>query len=641
MISAVFVESYVVYLLALALKATVVLGIASWVAFLLRRASAAARHLVWATAIVSTLLLPLPPMLLRAWEAPFELVHVSLPPALGSRSEPLRWAESEPGTLPAGGGADAAVGRGTAISAEGSMGEHTVPDPRQGGQDVPWPWVGWLLAAWAAGASILLLRLLVGWIRVHRLRQRAEPVRDRAWRELLDSASHAVGLEQEVTLLQSPSADVPMTWGILRPVVLLPSCSVSWPTEQRRAVLLHEMAHVARRDCLVQTLAEIACALYWFHPLTWFAVRRLRVEREQACDDHVLSTGESAAAYATHLLEVARLCRSLRFGGSVAAAMARPSQLEGRLLAVLDGTRSRVVPGWRARSIGFASTAFLLLFLGATTVASAPSQDVAREAEPAAPTAPLASGGSAVSVPVVSLPDEENGPLTPPAADSSPLSDEIERSEAAAVPNSGGDSRGSPAIVPLTTSATNPDTGGVSSVAAYPGETIRIDLPTGGEVRIVGWNRESVEVHRTHGGGAVTPKVSLTRGDGEVRLTSSVEPRESPNDSHRYEIRVPTSAHVAIETRNGAITVEGVRGTVSGQTGGGEIRLERLNGELRLATGRGDVMISDSEVSGEVRTEVGNLRLRNTRGGVHVITAAGEAFFDNSGARFTAIKPDQ
>ncbi len=79
-----------------------------------------------------------------------------------------------------------------------------------------------------------------------------------------------------------------MTCGAWHPVLLLPDAAENWPLERRRVVLLHELAHIKRLDWLTQTLAYIAGSLHWFNPLVWLAARRMRVEREQACDDLVL-----------------------------------------------------------------------------------------------------------------------------------------------------------------------------------------------------------------------------------------------------------------------------------------------------------------------------------------------------------------
>src|SRR5262245_60915859 len=142
-----------------------------------------------------------------------------------------------------------------------------------------------------------------------------------------------IGLRQSVELLQAPDASVPMTWGSVHPRVLLPQEARRWPLPRRRVVLLHELAHIQRLDCLTQSLAQVCCAMYWFHPLVWVAARALRSEREKACDDLVLSSGaEKASDYAGHLLDIARsMHSSVCCSGFATVAMARRSQLEGRL----------------------------------------------------------------------------------------------------------------------------------------------------------------------------------------------------------------------------------------------------------------------------------------------------------------------
>ena len=137
---------------------------------------------------------------------------------------------------------------------------------------------------------------------------------------------------------------MPMAWGIVRPSVLMPADADAWPSERLRIVLLHELAHVKRRDCLTHMLAQISCALYWFNPLAWMAARHLRTERERACDDLVLAAGTRGPDYADQLLEIARAMRSGRFPalfGGASLAMAQRSQLEGRLMAILDPTVPR------------------------------------------------------------------------------------------------------------------------------------------------------------------------------------------------------------------------------------------------------------------------------------------------------------
>ena len=122
-------------------------------------------------------------------------------------------------------------------------------------------------------------------------------------------------------------------------MVLLPAAAAYWPEERRRVVLLHELAHVKRRDYLTQVMAQLVCALYWFNPLVWLAARQMCVEREGACDDLVLAGGCKASEYAGHLVEIAGSFR--RVPQMAAIAMARSPQLAGRIAAIVDASRNR------------------------------------------------------------------------------------------------------------------------------------------------------------------------------------------------------------------------------------------------------------------------------------------------------------
>src|SRR6185436_15883755 len=103
---------------------------------------------------------------------------------------------------------------------------------------------------------------------------------------------------------------VPMTWGVIRPSILLPQAAAEWSAQRLDAVLQHELAHVQRFDALTQWLAHFACALYWFHPLVWYAAKQMRAERERACDDLVLHSGIQPSVYASDLLEIVSGFRS-------------------------------------------------------------------------------------------------------------------------------------------------------------------------------------------------------------------------------------------------------------------------------------------------------------------------------------------
>ena len=296
-----------------ALRATALLAAAALAAVALRRAPAGARALVWGAALLGVLALPL------------------------ARTAPLAWSATVlPGTA-----ADAYLAL-VALSAPSSL----LPPPPA------YRWTTVLCAVWAAGFLVVALGLVRGWLRVRRTAAAAAAVDDAAWIALLAGCAARVGLRRPVRLLRHPEAAAPLTWGVRRPVVLLPAGADEWPRSHREAVLLHELAHVRRLDCLVQLLAQLACALLWFHPGAWWALHRLRLERELACDDRALDAGARASDYAECLLGIAdRLRAGGERGAAVAVGMvrpARPSRLRARLLAVLDERGGRRALSLRA-----------------------------------------------------------------------------------------------------------------------------------------------------------------------------------------------------------------------------------------------------------------------------------------------------
>jgi hypothetical protein len=134
---------------------------------------------------------------------------------------------------------------------------------------------------------------------------------------------------------------MPMTWGIWRATILLPEGAEKWSADRLRVVLLHELAHVRRRDCLTQLLGQLARAAYWFNPLAWLAVREMRRLQERACDDLVLNAGFAAPDYAEHLLEISAGFRSSGRAAAVALAMARTPAIESRIASILSDRENR------------------------------------------------------------------------------------------------------------------------------------------------------------------------------------------------------------------------------------------------------------------------------------------------------------
>ena len=348
--------------LAVVVKATALLGIAAIMQIVIfRRASAATRHLVWTIALVSVLLLPVVSLVGPAWtvEIPAAQRPVSVAPVATSADAPL----------------EIANGPASPVIAV----ESTPAPPRAANVS----WSAALILVYCAGAIGLLMYLLAEQWNVRRFARQATLVQDAAWTRLLDECADTLGLRRPVRLLRSRTPGVPLAFGTRRPSIVIPDLADQWTDDRRRAVLLHELAHVARQDCLTQSLAFGACAIYWFHPALWWVAGRLRVERELACDDRVIAAGSPPRDYAGHLLEIAYSLGG-RAAPALAVTMARPRQLEGRMLAVLDDRRNRTVPPLRFCAVIAALAAAILLPLAAvapTLVAASSGQEtVARPA---------------------------------------------------------------------------------------------------------------------------------------------------------------------------------------------------------------------------------------------------------------------
>jgi HEAT repeat protein/beta-lactamase regulating signal transducer with metallopeptidase domain len=316
-----------------AVKGTLVLLAATGLALVLRRGSAASRHLIWQMAVLAVLLLPLVKTFspLRFAVLPELRSPIAAAPAPVS----IRDAASTP-TTPA-----VVQTNGQASQAETRSAART--DAQSSGPSLPLRALTWLAIVWLVVAAVLLLRLALGFVLVRWFALRAYPLYEEGWAELNSELSALIGLKSDVQLYGSPHIATPMTWGITRPVIMLPSSAEDWTLERKRVVMLHELAHIRRRDSLTHMFAQIACAVYWFHPLVWKANARMRAEAERASDDLVLAAGTKPSVYADHLLELIRTIGGMRTP-ALALPMAQRSTFEGRLLAILEPHLDRTAP---------------------------------------------------------------------------------------------------------------------------------------------------------------------------------------------------------------------------------------------------------------------------------------------------------
>ncbi|HYO99066.1 MAG TPA: M56 family metallopeptidase, partial [Pyrinomonadaceae bacterium] len=271
-----------------AAKATLLLAFAALLCVAVRRLSAATRHLLWATALCASLLLPVLSFI-KMWEVPM------LPARMSVLSSPVATEATENGKAfetpgarvpiysPRSPGANEGLVK-VSESQTGGASFDEVPLPNSPASPTPQgtttPVLPRLLdtalAVWGLGVLLLILKLLAGFAATNLLTRRADAFADPALTGLFSSLLTELNLEGRVRLLRSERTSMPIVYGIIRPAVLLPTEAEAWSEERQRMVLLHELTHVTRRDCLTQMLAQMACAFYWFNPFVWIAARRLR-----------------------------------------------------------------------------------------------------------------------------------------------------------------------------------------------------------------------------------------------------------------------------------------------------------------------------------------------------------------------------
>ena len=325
-IETLYADPLLKFLVDTTMKSFVIFAVAGLFAFCLRRKSAAVRGFVWSMAIVGCLIVPLFSLVLPKWE-------VNVLPEMPIRSENLRLTDNaQPAITPILAGPNQSLSERTAPSQV----TPTRPQPTTSRSSFLFRmhWTDWIAVVWIGMSVFFFARLIVGIGAVWRISARG------------NDFSRAIELVQSnwnrpVSARLSNRIIVPMMWGFLRPMILLPVDADHWQTERLRAVLLHELAHIKRGDWVMLMVGQMTCALYWFNPLVWFAAHRMRIEAEQACDDQVLNAEYQSTDYAQLLLDITRNVKIAKVTSRAAVAIARSSKIERRLRTVLAENLNR------------------------------------------------------------------------------------------------------------------------------------------------------------------------------------------------------------------------------------------------------------------------------------------------------------
>jgi beta-lactamase regulating signal transducer with metallopeptidase domain len=377
------------------IKTTAALVPAVLIAAILRRRSAALRHFILSVFLIGLLLIPILPSIDKGWKTPllpswatlgWRAVPAKRPAAVRPVEEIFEAGTIFEATSPVTSADRAPERRLTEAKVRRNALAGRLPQ-------------GLLPVIWASGLIVLLLRLGLGLLGASRLSREGRSLDDPVWRRLLQRFLSLVAIRRWVRLKSHGKIVVPLTWGIIRPVILMPDDSRNWDEDKRSAALFHELSHVKRVDFAVMLLVRLSLALFWFNPLAWVVFRMLKKDQEKACDELVLKAGIKPSAYAAALLQFKRSAGAAWSPSAALLGLFAKSQLNDRLASILRQKVTFKEVKMKTRIMATATIIFVMALIGsarpavlaagsespATIVAQPPSvADLAQETTAAA-----------------------------------------------------------------------------------------------------------------------------------------------------------------------------------------------------------------------------------------------------------------
>ncbi|MDH5270668.1 MAG: tetratricopeptide repeat protein [Candidatus Krumholzibacteria bacterium] len=335
----------------------------------------AVRHAVAVGSLVAIALLPLASALVPAWSIPV----LPAPAARLIQSEPVRPDAIEPAPMTASRHTPAVATSAGPVAPARTQGVETVVARARDTLVTSIGWKGAIVLVWLNVMVALLLRAGLAAMWARGIVRSAPVTRDENILRESQRVRRILGIQRPVDVIVSPRVAVPLVACALRPCVVLPTDAENWSRERLNAVLLHEFAHVRRRDGLWVMVARVVCAVFWFQPLAWVLATQLRADAERACDDVVLSTGIRNSDYAEHLVAIARLAPGRDVFAGAALTLTTRSSLERRVISILTTRTPRAAMSRRA----LASLACVSLVLLVAVAAARPTTAVSPRAIPA------------------------------------------------------------------------------------------------------------------------------------------------------------------------------------------------------------------------------------------------------------------
>ena len=309
------------------IKSSLVLSVSFLIILLFRRKSAALRHFILSFSLISLLLLPLLSSLTIGWETPllpsWSSDHIYSSAANKASNENEIFIQrkfQENNTIFSG-------IRGTGKKISGSL----------------WPKNGSLknilglsmLILWSTGLLFLLIRIFLGLYAAHRITRQGKKILSFSWQKLMEKLLKSLSLRRKISLFRHSRVKFPLTWGVIKPVIIMPDTSRNWTRDQCTSVLLHELSHIKRGDFLIKVIARISCAVFWFNPLSWITYKKMKMEQEKACDEFVIKAGVRPSTYAANLISIKKSGQVHWHPPALVLEAMGKNQFQARLTAIL------------------------------------------------------------------------------------------------------------------------------------------------------------------------------------------------------------------------------------------------------------------------------------------------------------------
>lgn len=281
---------------------------------------------------------------------------------------------------------------------------------------VPSLWATYFVLAWAAIAMVGLARVGLGLWQLRKVRAGSKDVDPATLDVVLQKTLEEFQSRRQVTIAISEKVMVPAAIGFFRPMIILPSWALrELSTAELNSILIHELAHLHRRDDWTNLAQKVLRAVLFFHPAVWWVERQLSLEREMACDDVVLARTENPRAYAECLVTVAERSLMRRGLALAQAAVSKMRQTTLRVAQILDGGSSAATRAWKP-ALGLVAVVSGIFVVA---LARAPELVAFRESVPVVAASvhsvSLASASLAPVVVPASLPTNSAKPILPKA----------------------------------------------------------------------------------------------------------------------------------------------------------------------------------------------------------------------------------